>query len=163
LSTSPTIRAATPEDVRAIAALLTELNIAEGNPRVMDDKHLAEGLFGQDKPVPLRAMVALLAGEIVGVGIYYTGYDVLTTSPGYHLTDLVVSAKHRRQGIGKLLYAHLAAENIYEGGEWMSLTVVQQNAAARAFYCSLGMAHMPVDFFAIGLNTLTSLSRLLQK
>jgi GNAT superfamily N-acetyltransferase len=160
LSTSITLRAATEQDAAAIAALLTQLNRVENNPNVVEAAPLAEALASAE---PLRALVACDAETVIAVVLYYRGYDVLTAAYGYHLADFVVDEAYRHQGIGKRLFAMLAAENLDMGGEWISLTVLRENRDAQAFYAALGMAHVPVDFFAIGKRALTALTEQLQK
>ncbi len=160
MSTSPTIRAATEQDAAAIAALLTQLNRVENNPSTVEAGPLADAL---KRAEPLQALVACDAETVVAVVLYYRGYDVLTGAYGYHLADFVVDEAYRHQGIGKRLFATLATQNLDAGGEWISLTVLRENRDAQAFYAALGMAHVPVDFFAIGKRSLQSITALLQK
>ncbi len=160
MSTPATIRAAHADDATAIAALLTQLNRVENNPNVVETAPLAAALALAE---PLRALVACDAETVIAVVLYYRGYDVLTAAYGYHLADFVVDEKYRHHGLGKRLFATLAAQNLDEGGEWISLTVLRENRDAQAFYAALGMAHVPVDFFAIGKRALLSATHLLQK
>jgi ribosomal protein S18 acetylase RimI-like enzyme len=145
-----TIRDATPSDVVAMAELLNQLNRAEGRPEVTDAMKLGAALFGEQRKIDLSAILAISKEEIVGLVLYYMGYDVLTASYGYHLADFVVGELHRRRGVGQALFAHLAAQNLAQGGKWISLTALNHNAPAKAFYASLGMVQVAVDFFAIG-------------
>jgi len=150
LSTSVTIRAAWKEECAAITALIEELARAEGNPRVVDGAALEAALFGKDRPATLCALVATQGETVVATVLYYPGYDVLTTSAGYHLADIVVTEPFRRQGIARRLFAALAQQNLAAGGEWISLTVLRSNAAAQGFYAALGLVQVAVDFFAAG-------------
>jgi len=150
-------------DTPAIAELLTQLNRVEGNPRVMDAPTLHAGLFGATRKVDLRALVAVQGAAVVAVALYYQGYDILTAVHGYHLGDFVVEEASRRRGIGKRLFAALGAQNLAEGGEWISLTVLSHNRAAQGFYTMLGMRHVPVEFFAVGQSTLIQLAATVKK
>lgn len=150
-------RAATEADVIAVTGLLTQLNRAEGNPKVMDAALLHEGLFGTNRIVPLRALLAVCGDHIAGAALYYTGYDILTSVIGYHLGDLVVDETMRRRGVGRALMAALAKQNFAEGGEWISLTALVSNPRAVAFYSALGMVDVPVKFFAAGKYILNDL------
>ena len=94
---------------------------------------------------------------VIGTALYYPGYDVLSASRGYHLADFVIDENHRRNGLGYQLFAAVAAENLREGGEWISLTVLRKNASAQAFYAKLGMTHVAIDFYAIGPIALAAL------
>jgi len=55
-----------------------------------------------------------------------------------HIDGLVVAAGHRRRGIGHRLMDTAAAWAKSQGAEQLVLTVWAGNAAARAFYDSLG-------------------------
>lgn len=156
MSTS-TIRPAVRADAAPITALLGELNRAEGNMHPIDARAIELALF-TPRGVELRALVAELAGEVVATALYYSGYDTLSASEGYHLADIVVTEKHRRCGIARALVAALAAQCLREGGQWVSLTVLQKNSAAHGFYVSLGMTQVDVDFFAMGPRALMKLS-----
>jgi GNAT superfamily N-acetyltransferase len=157
------IRASTPDDVISIAGLLTQLNRIEGKPEHVDMEALAQGLFAPARKVDVRALVAERAQKVIAVALYYPGYDILTSAYGYHLGDIVVEETQRRTGIGRLLFAALGAQNLAEGGEWISLTVLSRNAAAQGFYAMLGMTHVPVEFFAVGKSALTKLVQTVMK
>ncbi len=151
MSTPPIIRTATPADTSVIAELLAELNRLEGYDRSATPTELADILFhNEGKRVHMRALVAEKKGELVGLLLYYWGYDTVSASTGYHLADIVVTQKKRGQGIGALLYRQLAAQCLREGGQWVSLTVLKKNEAAKKFYAAMGMVEVAVDFFAIG-------------
>ena len=143
----------------AMATLLTQLNAAEGRPENTDPLRLGAALFGDMRKVELRGLLAAAEEEVVGLTLYYVGYDVLTASYGYHLADFVVEECYRRRGVGKQLFAHLAAENLSQGGKWISLTALTNNEAATNFYQSLGLTKVAVDFFAIGPGGLSSIVR----
>ena len=158
MSTSLNLRAATPADIPAIIALLEQLTRVEGGRSQNTPALLSEALFGQTCGVALRACVVVAGDQPIAVALYYPGYDVLSASYGYHLADFVVAETHRRQAMGRRLFAHLARQNLDEGGEWISLTAIKTNQAARAFYAKLGMTQVAVDFFAIGPAALAALS-----
>jgi GNAT superfamily N-acetyltransferase len=145
------------DDSEAIAALLTELNREEGHDVVASKQEIACVLFGATPTVKVTAMVAEHAGEVVAVLLYYPGYDVLSSSYGHHLADIIVSKVYRKQGIGKALVKALAQQTLTEEKEWVSLTVLKRNSAAREFYAALGMTQVDVDFFAIGKTALAQL------
>ena len=152
------IRAATVRDMDAIAALLDELNRAEGYAQATDSNNaLMQALFGDAREVQLRAMVAVSGEETIGVLLYYPGYDTLSASYGYHLADMVVTEAHRQSGVGRQLMHALATHTLAEKKEWVSLTVLKRNIAARAFYQALGMTEVAVDFFALGKKALAQL------
>lgn len=163
MSTPYIIRSATEGDAPQIAALLEQLTQAEGSPRSIAVAPLAQALAGEGAPLRLHALVAEEASCVLGVVLFYPGYDVLTATYGMHLADFVVAEGQRRRGMGRQLYAALAKQVLAMGGEWISLTVLKENQPAQQFYRAAGMHHVPVDFFAIGKNGVTSATALLQK
>ncbi len=157
MTTQVEIRAAVRADAAAIAALMNELNWAEGYDVVTHEADIARALFANGREVNLRALVAQLDGIIVGALLYYPGYDTLSASVGHHLADMVVTQMHRKTGIGKALMKALAALTLAENKEWISLTVLSNNVAACGFYRALGMTQVSVDFYAMGKNALARL------
>ena len=151
------IRPAQPHDVDAIAALLTALNRAEGQDAIATPHAIAQALFADNREVKVEALVAQHEGAIVGTLLYYAGYDTFSASLGFHLADMVVAHRHRRQGVGRALVRALGRITLAQGKAWISLTVLKQNAAAQAFYRSLGMTQVHVDFFAMGKQAITQL------
>lgn len=157
MSVSSFIRAGVERDIPAIAALLTALNRSEGYTTITDEAALRDALFGDGREVALHALVAVEGEEVVATLLFYAGYDTLSASVGYHLADMVVAHTHQRRGIGKLLVQALAKQTLAEGKEWVSLTALTRNDAARAFYQSLGMTQVDVAFYAIGRTALAQL------
>lgn len=157
MSTSPLIRAATVKDCDAIAALLEELSRDEGKPCRVAPEQVRLSLF-TPRAVELRAQVAEISGTVIGATLYYWGYDTLSAGEGYHLAEIVVTAKHRRRGVARVLMAALSAQCLREGGKWVSLTVLHDNNAARSFYDALGMTKVGVDFYAMGANAMMKIS-----
>lgn len=157
MSVSSFIRAATERDIPAIASLLNALNHSEGYTTITNEPALREALFGESREVALHALVAVEGEEVVATLLYYAGYDTLSASLGYHLADMVVAQAYQRRGIGKLLVQALAKKTVAEGKEWVSLTALTRNDAARAFYQSLGMTQVDVVFYAIGRTALAQL------
>ena len=95
------IRKATPDDLSAIYNLVIELAIYEKEPdavtTTLDDYHHA---FNSDLIKPL---VAESNGEILGMTISYLTFSTWRGRMLY-LEDFVISEKHRRKGIGDLLF-----------------------------------------------------------
>ncbi len=153
-----TIRPAQPADIPAIAALLSELNSVEGYAQQADADEIGRALFSPMREVKLSALVAESGEAVIGVVLFYPGYDTLSGVEGYHLADIVVTQACRRRGVARALVKALAAMALSEGKEWVSLTVLKKNDAARGFYQSLGMSEVAVDFFAMGKMALNRLS-----
>ena len=151
------IRAAEKSDIPAIAALLDTLNQIEGYAVATDENALSIALFGQAQEVKLAALVAETQQQVVGLALYYSGYDTVSASYGYHLADMVVADAQRQSGIGRALMKSLAGQALTQKKEWISLTVLNRNMAAQKFYQSLGMTHVDVNFFAMGKTALAQL------
>jgi ribosomal protein S18 acetylase RimI-like enzyme len=146
------MRVAESRDVHAMQALLAQLYAEEGADYVQDAPALHDALFSTTTPMRLRAFVAEQNGTMIGTVIYYAGYDVSSASLGFHLADIIVHRDYRRRGLGRLLFAQMAAQGLSEKAVWISLTVLRKNAAARAFYRSLGFTKATVDFYHIGAS-----------
>lgn len=151
------IRAALFTDCDAIAALLTELHQTEGYNVIADAGKVARALFVTVQEVQLSALVAVRNDVIVGVLLYYPGYDTLSATYGNHLADIIVTKEARTQGVGKALVSALAKSTLAVNKEWVSLTALASNASAQVFYKSLGMSQVPVQFFAAGRQALSQL------
>ncbi len=148
------IREAKSAEVHAIAALLNELNREEESDVLAQVDDIARALFGDGRAVDVRALLAVEEAEVIGVVIYYPGYDTLSASYGHHLADIIVTKQKRGRGIGRLLVKALAKVTRDAGKEWVSLTVLKRNDAAQEFYKALGMTQVSVHFFAAGKSAL---------
>jgi ribosomal protein S18 acetylase RimI-like enzyme len=133
---------------------MTELNEGEGQATTIAPEEMARALFAENREVKLQALVAQQGGVCVGALLYYPGYDTLTSSEGYHLADIIITEHCRKQGMGRALMQALAAKTLADEKQWLSLTVLKRNEAARAFYAALGMTQVEVDFFAMGKKAL---------
>ena len=151
------IRDAQQADCDAIAALFTELNHGEGNDVVAHADEVARALFASEREVAVAALVAVADAQVIGVVLYYPGYDTLSATYGHHLADIIVTHEKRGRGIGKLLVKALAKRTLDVGKDWVSLTVLKKNDAAHAFYQALGMTQVSVDFFAAGKGALAQM------
>src|SRR5690606_36537466 len=102
------VRPAQPEDADAVARLARELSVADGGrPSRLTAQAFRRDGFG---PRPLfTAIVAEIAGEVVGYAVHYPGYDTDTASRGTYLADLFVAERARRRGVGRALIGAFAA------------------------------------------------------
>lgn len=136
------VRAARPEDLEAIVALVRELAEYErsGDEVELDVGALDEALFGAD-PVA-RCHVAEIAGEVVGIALWYRTFSTWTGRAGIWLEDLYVRAPQRGQGLGRALVERLAKEATAAGMARLEWSVLNWNAPALGFYGSLGAVSM---------------------
>ena len=104
--------------------------------RVTGDEDLLE-----DSLFERRAAEALLAevdGEPVGYAIYFTTFSSFLCAPGIWCEDVFVRPEHRGGGIGRALFAAVAAVAAERGHERLDWVVLDWNEPAIAFYDSLG-------------------------
>ena len=149
-----TIRAAIPEDAPFMAALAAELAAHEGeSSRTTTDTIIRDG-FG-DAP-RCRYIVAAQHNTVIGMCMFYQGYDLVSANSGLHLGDIIVTKHHRGKGIGQLLFQELCNIAKAESYAWMSWTLSSNNQTAHAFYKKMGAVDVPVKFMAMG-QTMMSL------
>lgn len=147
---STLIRHATRDDLTAVTALVELLNREEGYDASAKPEQLEEVMFDKRARVPMRALVFEADRKLVGLVLYYWGYDTVSASYGYHLADIIVEKMHRGKKIGSRLFNALAEQCLREEGKWVSLTVLANNERAKDFYRKRGMVQVGVNFFAIG-------------
>ncbi len=98
-----------------------------------------EGMFADDLAAPGRAwIVAECGGEVVG----YAGVAMIGDEA--HLLNLAVREDHRREGIGRALFARASEEAARMGAERLTLECRKSNTAAIALYESMGMVRAGV-------------------
>lgn len=152
-SANYTIRIAIPEDAHAVAAFAQALAAYEGGESRFTAECFVEGI----KKSYFSCVVAEHNAALIGMAIFYQGYDVATASRGTHLADIFVEESARGKGVGKSLMAAVATYTLEADGKWVSLTVLKHNSRAKAFYDSLSAYKVPVDFIALGETQLKEL------
>jgi ribosomal protein S18 acetylase RimI-like enzyme len=131
------LRAATPADTRALAAMLEAMNVEDGQPqgRYSAERVQHDG-FGT---APAFAALLAFAGErAVGYALSLPFYNTELARRGLYLLDLWVAPPHRNRGIGRRLVAALARQTVADGGGSLWWTVRNGNQAARRLYAALG-------------------------
>lgn len=138
-----TIRSATPADVPALFSLIQALaeyeklsDAVTGNP-----EQLADHLFGV-RPC-IEAIVADLAGQVVGFALFFPSYSTFLTKPGIYLEDLFVLPEYRSQGIGRALLTHLAQLAVDRDCGRLEWSVLDWNKPAIGFYKRMGATILP--------------------
>lgn len=136
------IRAATPDDVAAIAALVRALAEYERLPHevALDEARLRDHLFTA-RPYA-EALVAEDAGGVVGFALFFHTYSTFLARPGIWLEDLFVLEAHRRQGHGRALLAAVARIAVERDCARLEWSVLDWNEPSLAFYRSLGARPM---------------------
>jgi GNAT superfamily N-acetyltransferase len=143
LSGAVEIRAARPEDVQLLHALVVELAIYERSPESVTgtEDQLAHALFGATPP-HAEAVVASVDGEAAGFALFFGTFSTWLCLPGLWLEDLYVRPAHRRRGVGRALLAHVASVAMARGCPRLEWTVLEWNEPAISFYRSLGAVAM---------------------
>ena len=143
MSNPYSLRAANPQDVPAIAALVEELALFENLEHLLKltPEALREHLFGA-RPV-IEAWVGEIEGELVAYAICFTSYSTFLGKPGLYLEDLYVRPAHRRSGLGRRLLKHLAGVALERGYGRFEWTVLDWNEDAVRFYENLGASVLP--------------------
>lgn len=156
------IRAATPEDVPAIQAMIRELAAYERAPQEARAtvEQLRDALFGPDAVA--SALIAESASESAsesegaaahegdgpaGFALWFRNFSTWTGKPGMYLEDLYVRPELRGGGHGKALLAALAAICVERGYERFEWTVLDWNERALGVYRSIGA--LPQDEWTV--------------
>jgi GNAT superfamily N-acetyltransferase len=142
------IRAATPNDVDTIFALIHALAVYEKLADMVTSTPamLRENLFGA---CPSCECVLLSdEGVDVGFALYFTTYSTFLGKPGLYLEDLFVVPAARGKGYGKALLVHLAALAKARGCGRFEWRVLDWNRPSIDFYKSLGASIHPEWYLA---------------
>lgn len=133
-----TLRRAESGDVPAVAGLLARLLVHEGfEPAGLDlPRRLAADGFGAAPFI--RCHLAERDGRAVGYALHWPIYDTEPGIRGVCLSDVYVAPEARRGGVARALLAAVARDGAGRGARYLEWEVRRANAAARAFYASLG-------------------------
>jgi GNAT superfamily N-acetyltransferase len=137
-ASSPTVRAARPEDVEQMYAFIVELAEYERAPEQVTGtpQLLHEALFGERPSA--EGLVAELDGEVVGFAVFHGTFSTWECRPGIWLEDLYVPMAHRRSGVGGVLLRHLAALTVERDCARLEWNALDWNDPALRFYEKLG-------------------------
>jgi GNAT superfamily N-acetyltransferase len=124
------IREASRADVRAVAALLREYM-----RETYDDewRGSVNGLLQHGFGARFRALIAVLADQVVGLLAWEKSYDLHHCLSGGHILDLYVAPRHRARGIAVQLIATAAGVVHSEGGAFIKGGAVDSGTGARVY------------------------------
>ena len=94
-------------------------------------------------PPRFQALLAELAGAVVGYAIYFETYSTFLALPTLYLEDLFVLPEARHHGAGSALFSACAAEAVARGCGRMEWAVLTWNRLALDFYARF--AAQPLD------------------
>jgi GNAT superfamily N-acetyltransferase len=164
------VRAARPDDVAAIFALVRELAEYEREPDAVeaDENDFRTALFGTDPRVHAYVAEALPDGvrdgthdgsgpdddvpsdtraEIAGIAVWFVSFSTWRGRHGIWLEDLFVRPSFRGLGLGQALLAELAAECVRRGYARLEWNVLDWNEPALGFYRRIGAE--PLDEWTV--------------
>jgi GNAT superfamily N-acetyltransferase len=130
------LRKATPADMAAVHALISELALYERAPHevtVTVEELIHDGF---EKGM-FEATVAEVGGEIVGMTFYYPRYSTWKGKCIY-LEDFIVKSEFRHLGIGKMLFDEVVRYSHAFGAKRLEWQVLNWNELALNFYKKVG-------------------------
>jgi len=135
------IRAAQPDDVELLLALIQELADYEklAHKAKGEADALRRSLFEEEVG---EALIIEVDGEPVGHAIFFPTLSSFECRPGIWLEDVFVRPQYRRRGIGGAVMEYLASlaiERDYVRLEWCAL---DWNEPALRFYDGLGATRL---------------------
>jgi GNAT superfamily N-acetyltransferase len=132
------VRNATAADVAVLLRMIRALAEYENlsHQVVATEAALREALFGA-QPVA-EAVLGYVGGEPVGFAVYFPTFSTFLAAPSLYLEDIFVEPQWRGRGLGKRLFAHVAATALERGCHRLEWAVLEWNAPAIEFYRSLG-------------------------
>lgn len=140
-----TVSPAEPADVRAIAALLEEMDrfygITDFAPIEERTAEIKANLF--DRPTGIHVLLAKDNDEVVGLASYSFLWPAVGLTRSLYLKELYVNKSYRRRGIGKLLMDTLIAVAKANGCSRVEWTTDHDNPDAQSFYAQLGFNTLP--------------------
>jgi GNAT superfamily N-acetyltransferase len=133
-----TIRTAAANDAPALKTLIHELAAYErlAHETIVTEEDIVRDGFGANPK--FRALIAEWDGQLAGYALHFDFYSTFQGRAGLFLEDIFVRPQFRKHGIGKALFARVAA--IAWEGEYfcMRWEVLDWNTPAIEFYKQRG-------------------------
>ncbi|MDR6381373.1 GNAT family N-acetyltransferase [Paraburkholderia caribensis] len=138
-----TIRAATPDDVGAMLALMYELAEFEKLTHlfIATEDGLRDALFGARPSA--EAIVAERDGKMIGYALFFHNYSTFLGRRGLYLEDLYVQPTERGTGLGSKMLRYLAALAVERQCGRFEWSVLDWNQRAIDFYQKMGATVLP--------------------
>lgn len=137
------IRFATAEDADTLYDFICALAAYEKEPdAVLVDRATLRRQLAQASP-PFEALLASDNGVTLGFALFFHTYSTWRGKRGLWLEDLFVDPAARRRGIGRALFARLAALAIERDCARFEWSVLDWNQLAIDFYRTLGAELLP--------------------
>ena len=138
-----TIRAATPDDVGTMLALMYELAEFEKLTHlfIATEDGLRDALFGARPSA--EAIVAERDGKMIGYALFFHNYSTFLGRRGLYLEDLYVQPTERGTGLGSKMLRYLAALAVERQCGRFEWSVLDWNQPAIDFYQKMGATVLP--------------------
>lgn len=132
------IRQANPKDVPQILQFIRDLAVFEKleNEVVATESLLSDYLFGEKKVASV--IIGELAGQAVGMALYFYSFSTFLARPGVYLEDLYIKPEFRSRGFGAAMIRQLVRIAVAENCGRLEWSVLNWNERAIKFYRSLG-------------------------
>ena len=130
------LRYAQAGDISLLETMIHEFAAFERLPVVVTEADLLRDGFGE-RP-RFRALIAEWNAEPAGYAFFFDYYSTFHGRPGIFLEDVYVRAHFRGNGIGKALFARVAAIARQEDCFGLRWQVLDWNSSAIEFYRKLG-------------------------
>jgi GNAT superfamily N-acetyltransferase len=138
-----TIRAATPDDVGTMLALMYELAEFEKLTHlfIATEDGLRDALFGARPSA--EAIVAERDGKMIGYALFFHNYSTFLGRRGLYLEDLYVQPTERGTGLGSKMLRYLAGLAVERQCGRFEWSVLDWNQPAIDFYQKMGATVLP--------------------
>jgi len=135
------IRAVSEEDVEALFGLILELASYEKlSDEVAGDAEVLRRSLFEERTA--EALLAELDGEAVGYAILCGTFSSFECKGGIWIEDIFVRPQSRKAGIGRALFARVAALAVERGFPRVEWAALDWNELALGFYDRLGARRM---------------------
>jgi GNAT superfamily N-acetyltransferase len=136
------VRSATSLDASGIDRMLRELAHLEGTTHAIEYR-LEDLVFALSSPnLPMRAVVAVDAGELVGCVTFTKDFALWSGGPILRIDDVFVDGRYRRTGVGRAMMGEVAVIALEENAP-VRWEIEPGNTAALEFYANLGAVLKP--------------------
>jgi len=130
------IRKGKADDAPSLARMISDFNVEEGSPGVMDIAAVTDLCLTPRSTY--QAFVAEDGDALVGYALVISVFDTDHCAWGSYMQDLYVVSNHRSQGVGRRLIACVAKATIDQGHHELTWHVRDRNKRGRAFYSAVG-------------------------
>ena len=157
MSGGVSFRLARMGDAEQLTGLARQLAASEGGmPERLSPDWVRDNMLQSAGAV--RAVVAELEGRLIGYLAWSPIVETIFASAGAYVSDLVVDAAHRGEGIGRRLLAAAAADARALGRQHLWLVTGKGNEQADRFYRNLANIRHEAVGFAFADETFTRLA-----